>query len=146
MNTFQQAQGQITGSTAHLQSITSDMKTAIEVFHKVQNEYTGNMTELQKRTQQAIDSVVTLLDDSGQLSEDYIEKFETIKSGLAGIFAQIQKGLTEYSQTMQASTQKYLEQYSMNLTKTTDALAGTIQQQGEIAELFVEALDKHTKK
>ena len=43
MNTFQQAQGQITGSTAHLQSITSDMKTAIEVFHKVQNEYTGNM-------------------------------------------------------------------------------------------------------
>ena len=67
-------------------------------------------------------------------------------SGLAGIFAQIQKGLTEYSQTMQASTQKYLEQYSMNLTKTTDALAGTIQQQGEIAELFVEALDKHTKK
>jgi hypothetical protein len=146
MNTFQQAQGQITGSTAHLQSITSDMKTAIEVFHKVQNEYTGNMTELQKRTQQAIDSVVTLLDDSGQLSEDYIEKFEMIKSGLAGIFAQIQKGLTEYSQTMQASTQKYLEQYSMNLTKTTDALAGTIQQQGEIAELFVEALDKHTKK
>lgn len=146
MNTFQQAQGQITGSTAHLQSITSDMKTAIEVFHKVQNEYTGNMMELQKRTQQAIDSVVTLLDDSGQLSEDYIEKFETIKSGLAGIFAQIQKGLTEYSQTMQASTQKYLEQYSMNLTKTTDALAGTIQQQGEIAELFVEALDKHTKK
>ena len=146
MNTFQQAQGQITGSTAHLQSITSDMKTATEVFHKAQTEYTGNMTELQKRTQQAIDSVVTLLDDSGQLSENYVEKFETIKNGLSVIFAQIQKGLTEYSQTMQASTQKYLEQYSMNLTKTTDALAGTIERQSDIAELFVEALDKHTKK
>ena len=47
---------------------------------------------------------------------------------------------------MQASTQKYLEQYSMNLTKTTDALAGTIERQSDIAELFVEALDKHTKK
>ena len=146
MNTFQQAQGQITGSTAHLQSITSDMKTATEVFRKTQNEYTGNMTELQKRTQQAIDSVVTLLDDSGQLSEDYVEKFETIKSGLAGIFAQIQKGLTEYSQTMQASTQRYLEQYSMNLNKTTDALAGTIERQSEIAELFVDALDKQRRK
>lgn len=146
MNTFQQAQGQITGSTAHLQSITSDMKTATEVFHKAQTEYTDNMAELQKRTQQAIDSVVTLLDDSGQLSENYVEKFETIKNGLSVIFAQIQKGLTEYSQTMQASTQKYLEQYSMNLTKTTDALAGTIERQSDIAELFVEALDKHTKK
>lgn len=146
MNTFQQAQGQITGSTAHLQSITNDMKTATEVFHKTQNEYTGNMTELQKRTQQAIDSVVTLLDNFGQLSEDYVEKFETIRSGLAGIFAQIQRGLTEYSQTMQASTQKYLEQYSMNLTKTTNALASTISQQGEIAELFVDALDKHRQK
>lgn len=146
MNTFQQAQGQITGSTAHLQSITSDMKIATEVFHKAQNEYTGNMTELQKQTQRAIDSVVTLLDDSGQLSEDYVEKFETIKNGLSVIFAQIQKGLTEYSQTMQASTQKYLEQYSMNLTKTTDALAGTIERQSDIAELFVDALDKHRQK
>lgn len=146
MNTFQQAQGQITGSTAHLQSITSDMKTATELFHKAQNEYSGNMTELQRRTQQSIDSVVTLLNNSGQLSEDYVDKFETIKSGLTEIFAQIQKGLTEYSQTVQASTQKYLEQYSMNLTKTTDALAGTIQQQGEIAELFVDALDKHTRR
>ena len=146
MNIFQQAQGQITGSTAHLQSITSDMKTATEVFHKAQNDYTGNMSELQKQTQRAIDSVVTLLDDSGQLSEDYVEKFETIKNGLAGIFAQIQKGLTEYSQTMQASTQKYLEQYSMNLTKTTDALAGTIERQSDIAELFVDALDKHRQK
>ena len=146
MNTFQQAQSQITGSTAHLQIITNDMKTATEVFHKAQNEYTGNMTELQKQTQRAIDSVVTLLDDSGQLSEDYVEKFETIKNGLAAIFAQIQKGLTEYSQTMQASTQKYLEQYSMNLTKTTDALAGTIERQSDIAELFVDALDKHRQK
>ncbi|MBR4129748.1 MAG: MotA/TolQ/ExbB proton channel family protein [Bacteroidaceae bacterium] len=146
MNTFQQAQGQITGSTAHLQMITNDMKTATEVFHKAQNEYTGNMTELQKQTQRAIDSVVTLLDDSGQLSEDYVEKFETIKNGLTAIFAQIQKGLTEYSQTMQASTQKYLEQYSMNLTKTTDALAGTIERQSDIAELFVDALDKHRQK
>ena len=86
-----------------------------------------------------------MLDDSGQLSEDYVEKFETIKTGLTGIFAQIQKGLTEYSQTMQASTQKYLEQYSMNLTKTTDALASTIERQSDIAELFVDALDKHRK-
>lgn len=146
MNTFQQAQGQITGSTAHLQMITNDMKTATEVFHKAQNEYTGNMMELQKQTQRAIDSVVTLLDNSGQLSEDYVEKFETIKNGLTAIFAQIQKGLTEYSQTMQASTQKYLEQYSMNLTKTTDALAGTIERQSDIAELFVNALDKHRQK
>lgn len=146
MNIFQQAQGQITGSTAHLQSITSDMKIATEVFHKAQNEYTGNMTELQKQTQLAIDSVVTLIDDSGQLSKDYVEKFETIKNGLSVIFAQIQKGLTEYSQTMQASTQKYLEQYSMNLTKTTDALAGTIERQSDIAELFVDALDKHRQK
>ena len=146
MHIFQQAQGQITGSTAHLQSITNDMKTATEVFHKAQNDYTGNMSELQKQTQRAIDSVVTLLDDSGQLSEDYVEKFETIKNGLTVIFAQIQKGLTEYSQTMQASTQKYLEQYSMNLTKTTDALAGTIERQSDIAELFVDALDKHRQK
>ena len=146
MNMFQQAQGQITGSTAHLQTITSDMKLATQLFNKGQADYTQKIEEIQSNNQRGIESVTQLLKNTGEMSEDYIEKFEIIKQGLGGIFGQIQNGLTEYSKTVQATTQKYLEQYSTNLTNTTDALSSTIEQQREIVEMLVDTLSSKTHK
>lgn len=142
MSMFQQAQGQITGSTAHLQAISGDMKVATEVFHKSQQEYNDKLSQLQKNTEDSINAVSELLKESGQMSSDYVEKFETIKQGLASIFQQLQTGLTEYSRTVQATTQKYLDQYSASLTQTTDALASTINQQNEVVEMLNETLSK----
>ena len=146
MNMFQQAQGQITGSTAHLQTITSDMKLATQLFNKGQADYTQKIEEIQSNNQRGIESVTQLLKNTGEMSEDYIEKFEIIKQGLGGIFGQIQNGLTEYSKTVQATTQKYLEQYSTNLTNTTEALSSTIEQQREIVEMLVDTLSSKTHK
>lgn len=142
MDMFQKAQGQITGSTAHLQVITSDMKTATEVFNKTQKEHSSKIEEMQRNSQRGIDAVAKLLSESGELSKDYADKFEIIRQGLSGIFSQLQTGLSEYSRTVQASTQKYLDQYSTSLTNTTDALSSTIQQQNEVVETLVEALNR----
>ena len=142
---FQQAQGQITGSTAHLQTITGDMKLATQLFNNSQADYTANMAEIQRNSQRGIDAVTELLKNSGELSGDYVEKFEIIRQGLSSIFQQLQSGLTEYSRTVQASTQRYLEQYSTSLTNTTDALSSTIQQQNEVVEMLVESLNAKKK-
>ena len=142
MDMFQQAQGQITGSTAHLQTIAGDMKQATQLFNKSQSDYSAKMEEMQTKTQRGIDAVTELLRNSGNVSKDYVEKFELIKQGLTAIFTQLQSGLTEYSRTVQATTQKYLDQYSSSLTQTTDALASTIQQQNEVVEMLNETLSK----
>lgn len=145
MNMFQQAQGQITGSTAHLQTITGDMKLATQLFSKSQTDYAVKMEEMQRNSQHGIDAVTELLKKSGETSEDYVEKFETIRQGLGSIFQQLQSGLSEYSRTVQATTQKYLDQYSTSLTNTTDALSSTIQQQNEVVEMLVESLNAKKK-
>ena len=145
MNMFQQAQGQITGSTAHLQTITGDMKLATQLFNKSQTDYAVKMEEMQRNSQRGIDAVIELLKNSGNLSEDYVEKFEIIRQGLGSIFQQLQSGLSEYSRTVQATTQKYLDQYSTSLTNTTDALSSTIQQQNEVVEMLVESLNAKKK-
>lgn len=145
MNMFQQAQGQITGSTAHLQTITGDMKLATQLFNKSQTDYAVKMEEMQRNSQRGIDAVTELLKNSGNLSEDYVEKFEIIRQGLGSIFQQLQSGLSEYSRTVQATTQKYLDQYSTSLTNTTDALSSTIQQQNEVVEMLVESLNAKKK-
>ena len=141
MDMFQKAQGQITGSTAHLQTISGDMKLATELFNNSQKDYSNKMLDIQRNSQHSIESVTTLLSDAGNLSSEYVDQFGTIKQSLVSIFSQLQNGLNEYSRTVQSSTQKYLDLYSSNLTETTDALASTIQQQNEVVEMLVESLN-----
>lgn len=143
MNSFKQAQGEISISTGNLKTISGDMKLSTELFNKVQREYTEKLNQLQLSSQRGIEQIAELLRDSGQMTSDYAQKFELIKQGLSGIFVDLQNGLTEYSRTVQATTQKYLDQYSSNLTQTTDALASTIQQQGEIVEMLNDTLSKN---
>ena len=145
MNGFKQAQGEISVSTGNLRTISGDMKLATELFNKGQNDYTEKLGQLQLSSQRGIEKVEELLINSGQMSEDYAQKFELIKQGLTGIFSQLQTGLTEYSRTVQATTQKYLDQYSSSLTQTTDALASTIQQQNEVVEMLNETLSKNRR-
>lgn len=145
MDMFQQAQGQITGSTAHLQTITGDMKQATQLFNKSQNDYSSKMEEMLRNSQRGIDAVTHLLNSSSEMSQDYVEKFEIIKQGIGSIFTQLQAGLSEYSRTVQTTTQKYLDQYSSSLTTTTDALSSTIQQQNEVVEMLVESLNSHKR-
>lgn len=142
MSTFQAAQGEISGTTSNLRMITSDMKTATEVFHKSQNDYTGSITTLQQQSQKNIDTMSSLLMDSGEMLKDYVEKFETIRNGLSQIFTQIQSGLNEYSRTVKKSLEDYLGSYTENLTKTTEALSNTIQQQSDVVEMLVESMNK----
>lgn len=141
MNLFGQAQGQIAGSTAHLQTITGDMKLATQLFNKSQTDYSTKMEQLQTNSQRSIYSVTSLLHESGKVSKEYVNQFDVIRQGLSGIFSQLQNGLTEYSRTVQATTQKYLDQYTTSLTNTTDALSSTIQQQNEVVEMLVESLN-----
>lgn len=145
MDMFQQAQGRITGSTAHLQSITDNLKMATQLFNTGQSDYAAAMQALQQDSQQEIDALAELLTNSGSLSKEYVEKFDVIRNGLSAIFQQLQSGLTEYSRTVQSSTQKYLEQYSTNLTQTTGALASAISQQNDMMESLVNALDNIKK-
>jgi len=145
MNGFKQAQGEISVSTGNLRTISGDMKLATELFNKGQNDYTEKLSQLQLSSQRGIEKVEELLINSGQMSDEYAQKFELIKQGLTGIFSQLQTGLTEYSRTVQATTQKYLDQYSSSLTQTTDALASTIQQQNEVVEMLNETLSKNRR-
>lgn len=142
MNSFKQAQGEISVSTGNLRTISGDMKLATELFNKGQNDYTEKLNQLQLSSQRGIDHVAELLKSSGQMTDEYAQKFEIIKQGLSGIFSQLQTGLTEYSRTVQATTQKYLDQYTTNLTQTTDALSSTIQQQNEVVEMLNEILSR----
>jgi hypothetical protein len=145
MNGFKQAQGEITVSTSNLRTISSDMKLATELFNKGQNDYAARLAQLQTASQKGIDQVTEMLKNSGQLSDEYVQKFDLIKQGLGSIFSQLQSGLTEYSRTVKDTTDKYLASYTSSLTQTTGALASTIERQNEVTEMLTDTISRYKK-
>lgn len=145
MNSFKQAQGEITVSTSNLRTISSDMKLATELFNKGQNDYAARLAQLQTTSQKGIDQVTEMLKNSGQLSDEYVQKFDLIKQGLGSIFSQLQSGLTEYSRTVKDTTDKYLASYTSSLTQTTGALASTIERQNEVTEMLTDTISRYKK-
>lgn len=145
MNGFKQAQGEISESTSNLRTISGDMKLATELFNRGQNDYAAKLAQLQTSSQKGIDQVAEMLKDSGQLSEEYVQKFEVIKQGLGSIFAQLQNGLTEYSRTVKITTDKYLEGYTASLTQTTGALASAIERQNEVTEMLTDTITRNKR-
>lgn len=145
MNGFKQAQGEITFSTSNLRSISGDMKFATELFNKGQNDYAAKLVQLQISSQQGIDKVTKILQNSGELSEKYAKKFEVIEQGLRSIFDQLQAGLNEYSRTVKDSTDKYLNEYATSLTRTTDALASAIELQKDVTEILTDTINRNKR-
>lgn len=145
MNGFKQAQGEITVSTSNLRTISSDMKLATELFNKGQNDYAARLAQLQTASQKGINQVTEMLKNSGQLSDEYVQKFDLIKQGLGSIFSQLQSGLTEYSRTVKDTTDKYLASYTSSLTQTTGALASTIERQNEVTEMLTDTISRYKK-
>lgn len=142
MNEFAKAQAEITRISAHLQSISGDMKTATEVFRKSQGDYSSTLDKLQSQTQSKMVELVDMFEAAGNATDEYAEKFEVVRQGLTQIFSQIQEGLKNYSTTVRTSIQQYLDAYSKNLTETTSNLAAAIELQGEIAEMLAESASK----
>ena len=142
MSLFQKAQGNLTGTTSHLQTITGDMKSATELFRKGQSDYAYSLEQIQTETSKKLNDVVELFEAAGNATDEYSQKFEIIRSGLSQIFSQIQTGLNEYSTSVRNSIQRYLEAYTTSLTSTTDALASTISQQNEMVEMLVDTVNR----
>lgn len=145
MNIFQQAQSNITGTMAHLQTISGDMRNATELFRKGQSEYMSSLEKVQSETQTKLENVVSLFEEAGNVTDEYTAKFEIIRTGLGQIFNQIQVGLNEYSNSVRISIQKYLDGYTASLTQTTDALASTIQQQNEMVEMLIDTVNSNKR-
>ena len=142
---FQEAQGQIVGSTAHLQSITSSMKSASSELLDSQRKYATQIETVQSTSSDNISRIAELLTETDELGKEHAEQYAVIREALSSIFAQLQNGLKEYSRTIQSSTREYLDKYAQSLTKTTDALQSTIQQQNDVVEMLSDAINSHRK-
>lgn len=117
-----------------LQSITSNMNQASTRFSNSQQNYMSGIKEVQDKSSSTVTHITQALQLSKDSLDDYSRKFSTIQQGLSGVFEQLNKGLNQYSTTVNQSTQEALDGYSSALNDSIKNLKNAIGGLGDLIE------------
>ena len=77
-----------------------------------------------------------------EVAEIYGKRFETIETGLTGIFEQIQTGLKDYQKTTASNLNQYLTEFSTTLTAAHQGLENNVSGLNDITEELTEQIEK----
>ena len=120
IETTETLSGKLTKGADQLEKVGENLTKASSAFNAENEKYLTANRETTKLIQEA-------LKDSQNLLNDFVQKFETIDTGLQGIFKEIQTGLDNYSTTTRESINTYLGDFSDQLTRASAALAGSVE-------------------
>lgn len=137
-----QAQTELEKVISTFRNVSQEINTSSSRFGESQNEFSKYSNQFLKNNSNTIDEIQKSLEIAKKVSADYAQKFEIIEKGLQNIFSQISSGLEQYQNTVRDSVQKYLDDYTKQLTNTTQALEGITSKLDETIEDFTEELSK----
>ena len=103
------------------------------------NQENENYLSANRETTQQLQGTLV---QSRELLNDFAQRFQTIDVGLNSIFAEIQRGLTEYATTSRGSINEYLSAFSTQLTSAANALAGSVEALGENVEILNDMIER----
>ena len=124
----------MTGAT-QLESAGTNLTQASDAFNQENERY---LTANRETTNQ----IQNVLGQSQRLLNDSVQRFQTIDNGLQGIFAEIERGLNEYTTTTRESINTYLGTFSNQLTLASTALAGSVEALGENVEILNDMIER----
>lgn len=129
-------------SANRVKEMSATMKTVSDTLIAQQKESMEKYKEVQNANQDTVDNINATLKTTQQLITDYTEQYAIIQKGLKDIFAEITKGLQDYSTTLSKSTGDALGVYSNALDKSTKGLQNIAEALNESAEELTDGVDK----
>jgi methyl-accepting chemotaxis protein len=137
-----QAQTELGSVVTIFRNVSQEVNASSSKFGESQVTFSRYSNEFLQKNAITIEEIQKSLNQSKDVSADYAQKFGVIERGLQGIFAQLQTGLEQYQNTVRDSVQKYLDDYTNQLTKAAESLAGASSKQEDILEELTEQLSK----
>ncbi len=129
-------------SANKVKEMSATMKNVSDTLIAQQEESMEKYKEVQDANQSTVDNINTALKTTQQLITEYTQQYAIIQQGLKDIFAEISKGLQDYSTTLSKSTGDALGVYSNALDKSTKGLQNIAEALNESAEELTDGVDK----
>ena len=135
--------------TNRFESISFSLEKNTEKVEASSNHLESSLQSIKNQFNQMSDfnetfleQISVVLSSNQEILHDYISKFEIIKTGLNGIFAEVEEGLTRYSSVVKDSINDYLSEFATQLTTASEKLAGSIETLDEFFETISDKLEE----
>ena len=135
IETTETLSGQLMKGVTQIESAGQSLARSSEAFNQENKKYLIANRETTNQIQ-------NVLGESQRLLNDSVQRFQTIDNGLQNIFAEIERGLNEYSATTRQSINTYLSDFSNQLTLASAALAGSVEALGENVEILNDMIER----
>lgn len=129
-------------SAGKIKELSEIMKDVSDTLISQQKENIQKYKEIQQANQDTVDDINQTLKTTQQLISDYTAQYGIIHEGLKDIFAEISKGLQDYSTTLSKNTGEALGLYSNALEKSTKGLQNIAEALNDSAEELTDGVDK----
>ena len=127
--------GQLMTGATQLESAGQQLTQASNAFNQENERY---LTANRETTAQ----IQNVLGESQRLLNDSVQRFQTIDNGLQNIFAEIERGLNEYSATTRQSINTYLSDFSDRLAQASRALYSSVEAFDENVEILNDMIER----
>ncbi|MEG1615570.1 MAG: hypothetical protein RR202_01160 [Bacteroidales bacterium] len=141
--------GQIANIQENVSTTCNAMREFSTSMHRssdnflISQESFGNICEnFLKENSRVVSEITSLVHITSENARENEERFETIRTGLHDIFAQIEEGLVQYQGTVGSSIRSYLSEFTQHLTSATSSLASESSKQADLLEELNEMLSK----
>lgn len=114
-------------SADRIEDVSEQLTEASDTFNEENAKYLAANRETTQQLQ-------NIQEQSMQLLNDFAQRFQTIHTGLTGIFEGVEEGLTSYSVTTRESINSYLKEFSGQLTAAAAALNSGVEALQESVE------------
>lgn len=128
--------------TSSLYNNSQQISETSNNLHKSTHEFNSSIENYIKKNHELIGSQRDTLAKTVDVSNQYVEKFNIIESGLKGIFNQVQLGLKDYQNTTAENLNRYLREFTTQLTSAQQGLESNISNLSDIADNLTEQVEK----
>lgn len=122
------------GLVVSIRGITDNMEQASTQLKSTQEDYVSGLKEVQDKSAVTVSHIANSLQLSKDTLADYSNKFATIQQGLTSIFAQIQKGLDQYTTSVSQGTKSVLSGYTSALNEGVEKLQQAVSYLNDVVD------------
>lgn len=134
-DSLQNATDKLNESANKVESMISEQSDASRDIMLQNQESLDKFEEIQKDCQRTIFNLTQFAAKTEKMMSDYIQEFDTIKSGLSAIFENVHNGLIDYSNVVRESTGNSLGEFKEAVVSSSKALMN-------VAESLKETVDE----
>jgi len=136
------ANDSLKNTTSQFETVSSKIENSTTTLAEAQSKFVDYNHHFITNNKEILSEYVMSLEKSKDFNKELVMKYETVNHSFGNVFTAVDSGIKQYSNSMKASLEDFLNTYNTTLTNGTQTLENAVSVLGDSIETLAEVLPK----